>query len=248
MFQKRIRLANTVINVDSTMDMEYGGNLALFTSNEEPDISVSARYAESGEDIGYAKVEPIEGGFAVLIPEGVYPRLSLWQILSILPLETVLMEQGTVILHACYLLHNGEAILFSGPSGIGKSTQGRLWEDAGEGVVINGDRVLVTPMEYGVQIDSHYLCGTSGICSNKSAPLKAIVLLEKGLQNIITPLKPLDRFRQIIAQMSYHSDDPLHRILVTKLAEKLLANTEVIHFSCRKDASAVDCLKEYLTA
>ena len=41
MFQKRIRLDNTVINVDSAMDMEYGGNLALFTSNEEPDISVS---------------------------------------------------------------------------------------------------------------------------------------------------------------------------------------------------------------
>jgi hypothetical protein len=48
--------------------------------------------------------------------------------------------------------------------------------------------------------------------------------------------------------MSYHLDNPLHRILVTKLAERLLSNTEVIHFSCRKDASAVDCLKEYLTA
>lgn len=247
MYQKRIRLANTVINVNSTMNMEYGGNIALFTSHEEPNVNVSVRYADPGEEAGYGKTESIDGGYSVLIPEGVYPRLSLWQILSMLPLETVLMEHGTVILHACYLLHNGEAVLFCGPSGIGKSTQGRLWETAGEGVVINGDRVLVTPMENGVQIDSHYLCGTSGICSNKSALLKAIVLLEQGLQNKITALKPLDRFRQILAQMSYYPNDPLHRILVTELAGKLLAHTEVIHYSCRKDASALYFLKEYLT-
>ncbi len=247
MFQKRVRLANTVICVDSTMDMEWGASLELFQSDDEADVNVLIRYAQADEEIGYKKIVETDDGFCIVIPEGVYPRLTLWHILSMLPMERILMDRGTMILHASYVHHKGHAILFSGPSGIGKSTQGGLWETAGEGAVINGDRVLLTPTENGVQVDSHYLSGTSGICSNMTAPLKSIVLLAKGQSNSISVPSALERFRQIICQLSYYPDDPAQLVRVTELVEKLLRKADVIRYTCRKDESAVFCLKDYLS-
>lgn len=247
MFWKQIKLANTVIRVDSSMQLEWGGDLALFSADGQPSVRVLVRYAEIGEDVGYHKVEESGDGFIVTIPQGVYPRLSLRQVLSMLPMESILMERGTLILHASFVLYKGHAIIFSGPSGIGKSTQGELWKAYADGVVVNGDRVLLTPMGDGVQIDSHYLSGTSGICSNATAPLKAIVLLDQGPENCIRMPSALERFKRIICQLSYYPDNPDHRIRITGLAEKLLAVANVIHYTCRKDESAVHCLKEYLS-
>jgi hypothetical protein len=246
MFHKQVRLANTVFCVDSTMDMEWGATLKLFQYDGEADINVLVRYGEAGEEIGYKQVIEKDNGFSIVIPEGVYPRLSLWHILSMLPMERILMDRGTMILHASYLLHNDQAILFCGPSGIGKSTQGALWEAAGEGTVINGDRVLLTPTEHGVQVDSHYLSGTSGICFNMTASLKSIVLLAKGQSNTICIPSALERFKQIICQLSYYPDDPRQRFRVMELTEALLSKANVLCYTCRKDESAVFHLNDYL--
>jgi hypothetical protein len=246
MFRKQVRLANTLIRVDSTMDMVWGATLALFEAEGCPHVTVSVRYAEQGEEVGYRRVIENGDAFLIVIPEGVYARLSLWHILSMLPMERILMNRGTMILHASYVFHNGQAILFSGPSGIGKSTQGGLWEAAGEGTVINGDRVLLTPTEHGVQVDSHYLSGTSGICSNMTASLKSIVLLAKEQSNTICIPSALERFKQIICQLSYYPDDPRQRFRVMELTEALLSKADVISYTCRKDESAVFCLKDYL--
>ena len=47
--------------------------------------------------------------------------------ISCLCLERPLSVQGCYILHCTFLDYRGQAILFSGPSGIGKSTHANLW-------------------------------------------------------------------------------------------------------------------------
>ena len=44
-------------------------------------------------------------------------------------LEHLLATQRAVILHSAYIDYKGKAILFSAPSGTGKSTQAELWMD-----------------------------------------------------------------------------------------------------------------------
>lgn len=49
-------------------------------------------------------------------------------ILDAICMEQILNEKSTFILHSSYINFNGKAILFSAPSGAGKSTQADLWE------------------------------------------------------------------------------------------------------------------------
>lgn len=64
--------------------------------------------------------------------------------ISVLSLEKHIISWGGMILHTAFLCHKGEAILFSGPSEVGKSTQAGLWEKYREDSrTINGDRCLL---------------------------------------------------------------------------------------------------------
>ena len=58
-------------------------------------------------------------------------------------LECMLVRCGFVSLHAACVDLNGEAIAFSGPSGIGKSTRARCWMQAFDAELISGDRPLI---------------------------------------------------------------------------------------------------------
>jgi len=105
--------------------------------------------------------------------------------ISCLCLERPLSVQGCYILHCTFLDYRGQAILFSGPSGIGKSTHANLWCRHIPGTqVLNGDRALLCPLPNGdYEITGWPVCGSSGICHNERRPLEAIVFIEQASDN-----------------------------------------------------------------
>ena len=89
--------------------------------------------------------------------------LSDWMILWLIrgALESKLALHGFVAMHAAAVELNGEAFLFSGPSGIGKSTWAKAWEASFGAKLISGDRSLidVKNMEiYGIPWDGEEQC------------------------------------------------------------------------------------------
>ena len=62
---------------------------------------------------------------------------------SILSLEKRMYFHNSFILHSAYICVNGKAVLFTAPSGGGKSTQAKLWADHRGARTINGDRTLL---------------------------------------------------------------------------------------------------------
>ena len=87
-------------------------------------------------------------------------------------IECCLINRGFVSLHAACIELNGEAFAFSAPSGTGKSTRARAWEEAFGAKLISGDRPLidVNNMEvYGIPWDGKEKCYI-----NTHLPLKAI--------------------------------------------------------------------------
>ena len=104
----------------------------------------------------------------------------LW---SAVDLPYTLLQYDTLTIHAAVIRFGSAAILFTAPSGTGKSTQAALWEKYRDAVVVNGDKGAISV--HGGEIHAHGLpfCGTSGICSAYDLPVRAIVSLTQAPEN-----------------------------------------------------------------
>ena len=175
-----------------------------------------------------------------------YRSISILDVFSFLPMQDLLFEHEMFILHAAFVDHHGEGILFSGVSGVGKSTQAALWAEYAGAKVINGDRTLIFRQGDTYFASGWFQSGTSGICNKGICPIKALVFLGQGSGNHVCQLGGLDRFRQIVSQSSYQVCLQRHLERITHLAASVANSIEVYQYTCTKDENAVTTLKEYL--
>ena len=62
-------------------------------------------------------------------------------------LAALLLDAGSIVLHSSFVISGGAALIFSGASGAGKSTQAELWRSTVGASIVNGDRTLITPRD-----------------------------------------------------------------------------------------------------
>lgn len=163
-----------------------------------------------------------------------------------LMVDKLLLPLNRVILHASAVIHNGEAILFTAPSGTGKSTQAALWEGHLGAEIINGDKVIISadgecPVAYGGPI-----AGTSRIFRDIWAPVRAIVCLSQGKTNRAELLDQRHAFMNLYSQVIKRADDPAFNQALLPLLGEIAERVPVLEFSCLPDTSAVDYLLERL--
>ena len=171
--------------------------------------------------------------------------LSTQTVLEAASLFDILADAGMLVLHSSYIVtRQGQGILFSGPSGIGKSTQAALWQRYAGAEIVNGDRALVRP-DTGT-VSGVFYAGTSGISRNVTAPLQAVILLEQGSENRITALRPQEAFARLLSQCAYYQRDAASAARMTELAALLVTNVPVRQLTCRADGDAVRTLEEEL--
>ena len=187
-----------------------------------------------------------QGGLTeVRLSEGYRETASDRVILESAGLFDLLADFGMLILHSAYIVTpQGQGLLFSGPSGAGKSTQAELWRQYAGAQGINGDRSLVRPGDGTVH--GILYSGTSGICRNVSAPLRAIVLPVQGAENRVYPLRPKEAFMALVNQCAYYPWAADSAARMTELAAALIGAVPVYGLTCRKDEGAVRALEDYL--
>ena len=166
-------------------------------------------------------------------------------VLRSLPLSHMLLKFDAFVLHGAYILVDGEAVIFSAPSGTGKSTQAELWRSLRNAAVINGDRVLVRKGENGFTAGGIYFAGTSGICKNVTAPLRAIVVLGQAKQNTVRRCTGSQAMHSLFGESACFDaeGEPLRLV---ELLSDLINCTEVLRLDCLPDASAVETLASCL--
>lgn len=187
-----------------------------------------------------------EGNFTELTVSSRYAEnLRTQLLLEGVDLFDILAERGMLVLHSSYVLRaEGDAILFSGASGIGKSTQAELWREFAAARVINGDRSLVDVdrgMAHGI-----FYSGTSGICENHSAPIRAIVLPEQRAENRVFVPAHREAFMRLLNLCSYYPWDAESAALMTELVAWLVGRVPIYRLDCRKDEGAVRALENEL--
>lgn len=166
---------------------------------------------------------------------------------DLLGLETLLLRFQGLLLHASFIRWEGKGILFSAPSGTGKSTQADLWEKYEGAETINGDRAGLRRTDGRWNAFGLPYAGSSGIYRNESAPLEGIIALRQAPENRIRRLRPAEAFTYLYPEFSVHR---WHRQFVeqaSRLIGELLGDVPVWLLECRPDKEAVELVKETIT-
>jgi len=176
------------------------------------------------------------------VPDRIGPRL----VLNTLEAEHHIVCRGGFLLHSSFIRVGDKGILFTAPSGTGKSTQAELWQKYRGAEVINGDRAAVIPTEEGVLAYGIPYSGTSGICHNAKLPVAAIVHLAQAPENRIEALRGLRAFRRVWEGCSVNVWDKEDVDRCTNSVLETIRQVPVIHLACTPDETAVQTLEQYL--
>lgn len=170
----------------------------------------------------------------------------LKNIYTVFGMEAIFLHFDTVILHSSFVRWKDMGILFTAPSGTGKSTQASLWEQYEKAETINGDKAAIRRREgrwkaYGLPI-----AGSSGIYRNESADIKCIVLLEQAKENSAEKVSPAEAFRFIYPEVMIHRWDRSFEEKASSLLLEMIAEIPVFKLKCNIEQGAVNELKQHL--
>lgn len=238
----------TVFRVDSEESLLKTKFTAPFLCGaaKEPDFVITVCYSDDEAQDAFSKTYRVKNGARVVFTEKYRGKISAKSALEEAGIFRVLAEHGGVVLHSSYVLTKaGEAVLFSAPSGTGKSTQAELWRKFAGARVINGDRALIKA-ENGVTANGILFSGTSGISENVTAPLCAIVLLRQCEKNELRRVSGKEAFMRMLPQCSYYPEEEENLRLVTGILADVISAVPVYDFGCVPDESAVAALNEVL--
>lgn len=101
-------------------------------------------------------------------------------------LARILADRGGCYLHSCGVNFKGKGLLFAGQAEAGKSTIARLLK--GKAELLCDDRMIVRNSKEGFKIYGTWGSGEIAEVSANSAPLRAILFLEKAERNQLIPL------------------------------------------------------------
>lgn len=195
-----------------------------------PHISVRSSLAEPGWAEVFARADCWEWATQ---SQFFWPGIALPQLL--LPFRAL-------IFHASCIACHGGAILFTAPSGTGKSTQAELWRTHRGAEIINGDKAGITlgevPMAHGVPFS-----GTSGICQNRSLPLRGMVVLRQAPENAIRRLSPSGAVAALCPNLFADRAVSEEWSMALNLLLDLTAAVPVYDLGCTPDVGAVECLE-----
>ena len=163
---------------------------------------------------------------------------------DLIGLETLLMRYGSLMLHAAFIRWQEKGILFTAPSGTGKSTQADLWEKYEGAEILNGDRAGLRCIEGCWTAFGLPLAGSSYIYRNESAPADTIVVLRQSPENRIRRLGPAEAFRYLYPEVTVHQWHRPSAEKAVSLLMDLISQAPVFLLECRPDEEAVRLLKE----
>ena len=113
-----------------------------------------------------------------------------------------IIDKGGFFLHCSCLRYRDEAIIFTAPSGTGKSTHASLWRKrfGDEVTMINDDKPLVREKDGSFVIYGTPWNGKHGIGNNISAPVRAVVFLSQAPENTAAAIAPVEALTLLLQQ------------------------------------------------
>lgn len=215
-------------------------------NDEEKERRYLSFSSESWEK-AYLQVESAGKEHRVRYLKSLFPeRMASRTVLDCMAAEHLIARAGGFIFHCAYIEWDGEAILFTAPSGTGKSTQADLWHEHRGAEIINGDRAAVRIVDGKVMAEGIPFAGSSAYCKNKSLPIRAIVYLGQAKETSIRKLRGYEAFSRIWEGVSVNTWDKVDMEMVSAAVQEAARQVSVFYMPCTPDESAVIVLEDAL--
>ena len=219
----------------------YKGDFIAFLEGDEIGRTKGITTTKGIESVTLRKKD--RDSFSIFLPKSLKEEKVLFNLMNYRAFEDVLINHQGFILHSSFISWQNNGILFTAPSGTGKSTQADLWKKYEDADIYNGDRTIIRKIEgkyYG--FGSPY-AGSSGIYRNESAPIKAIVVIEQGPDNVIRRLHGREAFLPLFRDTLMNTWNKEYMEKMTDLLMDAACQIPIYHLSCRPDQGAVNTVK-----
>lgn len=160
-----------------------------------------------------------------------------------LAIECNLAYNNGISVHASCINYNGQAILFTAPSGTGKSTHASLWGKTMGAKLISGDRphlhVSATGINaYGVPWD-----GKEQIFLQENYPVLAMVEIRRANNNWLRKLNDKQAFSILLKQVMLPMWDDYVKFSAYKTIKNITQTVPIYRLFCLPDTNAVELVK-----
>lgn len=136
--------------------------------------------------------------------------------------QSRLIAFGGLYLHSSAVAVDGKAYLFSGTSGVGKSTHVGLWQQMLDGNVcrFNDDKPALRCIDGTWYAYGTPWCGKDGINENKRFPIAGICFLKQGSENQIRRLPQQEAVPKLLSQTIHRFRSPERLdMMLTRLSD-----------------------------
>ena len=149
-----------------------------------------------------------------------------------------IIQHGRFFLHASAVVCGGGAYLFSGPSGIGKSTHTAMWQKLFPGIqILNDDKPVIWPEKGKITAWGTPFSGKTQLQMNRGVPLRGICFLKQARENRIRPVAETEALALILNNTWRPKDDKTMNLLLNGI-QQVVEEIPIFELSCTTDPEA----------
>ncbi len=195
--------------------------------------------------LSYSKKD--DSNFSIYIQEeSIEEVLREFHFSGFMAMELILLKHQAFQLHSSVINWEGKGILFSAPSGTGKSTQADLWQKYESAMILNGDKALIRKIDEQYWVFGSPFAGTSGIYTNGCVPIQGIIVLTQAPENRIERLTHGRAFVKLYSESSVNTWNREFVLRFVDLLTDMVKSIPVYHLACLPDQGAVNLVKKTL--
>lgn len=231
-YNKKYGFGGLVFEINSPIPLLDKEQLSAFEIEGEADIVCNILSDSTGD--------PVVDGKTVSVPMGDkdISKITVANLFGLCNIGAMLPRLGRFILHCSYIMQNGEAILFTAPSGTGKSTIARHFRDNLGAQIINEDRAIISRENGKYYASGCWAMGSADTCLNVTAPIRAVVILSQGNENKVSVPGGGEVISKIVPQCTFDEKSIVGRLTIIDEVSKLSEGARIVSYSCINDPSA----------
>ena len=181
-------------------------------------------------------------GEVVIDPDSIYAREGQYPLAY--PLDEVIylhriVRLGGLLIHACGVVQGRTALVFTGPSGAGKTTISRLMQRHAGARVLSDDRIVLRPGPHGIQIHGTPWHGDGELSEAGVADLRAVHQIWQAREVIAEPLAGARAASALLGNAFLPAHDEEGAAAALDVAVRLIDQVPVIRLGFPKDERVV---------